>query len=156
MTIDMKILDRVRVFLGSPNASESSQLPVSTGMHCQAEVDDLDAVVSSPNPLFLFSYFSFTSSFVKSFLFSFIFIPFVSFSSNFLLLPFSSSLLLFFRPPSVFYFIFMGVPCTMSFSCPLRLRPLWGCVGLYVPALPSSTGLCFPTPHIYLVSRYSL
>jgi hypothetical protein len=41
-------------------------------------------------------------------------------------------------------------------QCPSRLGSLWGCVGLIVPALPSSAGLPFPTPHIYLVCRYSL
>ena len=33
----------------------------------------------------------------------------------------------------------------------LGLRSLWGCVGLNVPALPSSAGHTVPTPHTYLI-----
>ena len=34
---------------------------------------------------------------------------------------------------------------------PSRLCPLWGCVGLNIPALPSSAGLPFLMPHTYLI-----
>ena len=57
---------------------------------------------------------------------------------------------LFFRCRSTLAHLFMVVP-----SCPSRLGSLWGCVGLTVPALPSSAGLPFPTPPIYLVGSYS-
>ena len=56
------------------------------------------------------------------------------------------------------FFCFYGVPLHIFSFClmSVRLCSLWGCVGLTVPALPSSAGLPIPTPHIYIVSRYSL
>jgi hypothetical protein len=66
------------------------------------------------------------------------------------------SILFFFFFLLLSFVSFMGVysPIFHSISsCPSRLRLLWGCVGLTVPALPSSSGLPFPTPHIYIVSR---
>ena len=58
---------------------------------------------------------------------------------------------IFFRKSFLLSFSFIFFPLGCLFSCPSRLRPLWGCVGLYVPALPSSTGLClFPR----LISTY--
>jgi hypothetical protein len=41
-----------------------------------------------------------------------------------------------------------------TYSYPSRLRSLWRCVGLTIPALPSSAGQPFPMPHIYLASTY--
>ena len=55
---------------------------------------------------------------------------------------------------SFFLQVYYGVISTHTYFCPSRLRSLWGCVGLTVPALPPSAGHPFPTPH--LVSTYSL
>ena len=57
---------------------------------------------------------------------------------------------------SFFLQVYYGVTSTHTYFCPSRLRSLWGCVGLTVPALPPSAGHPFPTPHMYLVSTYSL
>ena len=68
----------------------------------------------------------------------------------------SESLLLLFLL-FLLFFLFYEVSshiCSISL-CPSRLCSMWGCVGLTVPALPSSAGWLFPMPHIYLVSRYS-
>ena len=57
---------------------------------------------------------------------------------------------------SFFLQVYYGVISTHTYFCPSRLRSLWGCVGLTVPALPPSAGHPFPTPHMHLVSTYSL
>ena len=66
------------------------------------------------------------------------------------------SFIVFHSSLSFFLQVYYGVTSTHTYFCPSRLRSFWGCVGLTVPALPPSAGHPFPTPHMHLVSTYSL
>ena len=56
---------------------------------------------------------------------------------------------------SSFYSSTSGIFClyggALLYPFPSRLCPLWGCVGLDVPALPSSAGLPWETARTYLI-----